>query len=136
MIRACIDTNVWISGILYSGPPADIIELAFKKKFQLVLSNFILEELQRNLIKKFEVAPSSAKKLIFRIAQIADVYEPSGNVKIVPDMHSDNLILETAMLGKSKYLVTGDRKHLLPLKCFHNIKIIEPNLFLSLIKKD
>lgn len=118
MVRACVDTNVWISGILFSGPPSEVIDLALKKRFELVLSTFILEELQRNLIKKFGVRSKAVSRLIYRIAQISDLYEPKGFFEIIREKHIDNLILETAWLGKAKYLVTGDRKHLLPLGFF------------------
>ena len=50
MIKACIDTNVWLSGIVFSGAPAEIVQLAMKKKFHVVTSDFILNEVERNLI--------------------------------------------------------------------------------------
>jgi putative PIN family toxin of toxin-antitoxin system len=130
MLKVCLDTNVWISGLAFSGTPAEIVSLAFSRKFQVVTSNLILEELNRNLVKKFGVNPKRAKHLCFRIAQIADVYEPKGAIHAISGNHADNLVLETAVLGRAKYLVTGDREHLLPLKVFRNIKIIEPTALL------
>ena len=49
--------------------------------------------------------------------------------------YTDNLVLETAFLGKAKYLVTGDKEHLLPLKIFKHVKIVDPATFLMQIKK-
>lgn len=134
MLKVCLDTNVWISGIAFSGIPAEIVNLAFNRKFQIVTSIPILEELQRNLVSKFDVHPKKAKHLRFRIAQIADVYEPKGTIKVIPDDHADNLVLETALLGNAKYLVTGDKEHLLPLRRFKHTKILEPASFLLLLK--
>src|SRR5436305_488310 len=108
MLKVCIDTNVWISGIIFSGKPAEIVTLAFNKKFEVVLSKIILDEIEKNLLHKFNFSRGSTKKLINRILQIADLYEPSGSVKVIAHDHSDNLILETAVLGRAKYLVTGD----------------------------
>ena len=76
MFRACIDTNIWISGFLFRGPPSLVVDLALKKKFELVLSKFIFEEIERNLVKKFSVQAKAASALIYRIAQISDMYEP------------------------------------------------------------
>ena len=135
MLRACIDTNVWISGLVFSGPPAEIVDLALKKRFHLVLSSFILQELQRNLIQKFDVTPRATKRLIYRIAEVADVYQPQGVIRAVPNRHADNMILETAILGRAKYLVTGDRQHLLPIKIHRNVKIVEPWAFLGYVKR-
>lgn len=134
MLKACLDSNVWLSGLVFSGAPAAVIDLALKKKFQLVLSNFILDEVERNLVHKFGANPKTASKLRYRIAQIADVYETRGIINEIEAKKSDNLILETALMGNAKYLVTGDTKHLLPLKFFHNIKIITPSDFLKHIK--
>ena len=135
MLRACLDTNVWLSGTVFSGPPAAIISLAFKKKFHVVTSTVILDEFEKNLVAKFDVPERKARKLRYEISQFADLFEPSGTVKIITRKQSDNLVLETALLGKAKYLVTGDHKDLLPLKTFKNIKIIEPAAFLNLFHR-
>jgi len=37
MIRACIDTNAWIGGLLFSGPPAEVVDLALKRRFHLTI---------------------------------------------------------------------------------------------------
>ncbi|MBK7963076.1 MAG: putative toxin-antitoxin system toxin component, PIN family [Bdellovibrionales bacterium] len=83
MLKVCLDTNVWISGLAFSGIPAEIVSLAFNRKFQVVTSTLILEELNRNLVKKFDVNPKRARPLCFRIEQISDVYEPKGNIQAV-----------------------------------------------------
>lgn len=135
MLKACIDTNVWISGILFSGTPAEVVTAAFNKKFELILSQIILDELEKNLLHKFHFSRTSTKKLIHRILQVADLYEPSGSLRVIQNHIADNLVLETALLGRAKYLVTGDREHLLPLRVYRNIKIVNPAHFVSFIKK-
>ncbi len=134
MLKVCIDTNVWISGVIFSGPPADIVTAAFNRKFELIMSQVILDEIEKNLLSRFHFSLKNTRKLIRRILQIADLYEPSGSIRIVPNLHTDNLILETAMLGNSKYLVTGDKEHLLPLKMFKHVKIIEPASFHKILR--
>jgi len=136
VLKACIDTNVWLSGIIFpGGPPAEVVQLALKKKFQVVTSNFILEEIERNLLGKFHVTKRKANHLIYRIAQVSDIYNPTGAVKAIAHQNPDNMVLETAHLGRARYLVTGDRKHLLPLKSFRMVRIIEAGHFLTLLKK-
>ncbi len=131
MVRVCIDTNVWISGTQFEGAPHKVIRLALKKKFTIVTSDLILDELQRNLIQKFGYSSYKVKFLLRQIRQISDVYEPKGTVHLIKDNHDDNLVLETAWIGRAKYLVTGDKAHLLPIKVFRNIKIIDPATFLG-----
>lgn len=134
MLKVCIDTNVWLSGLVFSGAPAEIVDLALKRRFEVILSTVILNEVHHNLIKKFDVTAKAASRLRYRLAQLADLYEPRGEVRIIPGQHADNLILETAWLGRAKYLVTGDREHLIPLRRFKNTRILEPAQFLLVFK--
>lgn len=135
MLKACIDSNIWISGIIFSGKPAEVVAAAFNKKFQVILSRVILDELERNLLSKFHFGHSNTKRMIRRILQVADLYEPSGSVQVIGGNHTDNLVLETAMLGRAKYLVTGDKEHLLPLKMFKHVHIVDSGQFLNVIKR-
>lgn len=135
MLKVCIDTNIWISGIMFSGKPAEVVTAALNRKFELVLSTVIVEEIEKNLIGKFKFSRKNTQKLINRILQVADLYEPRGTVRLVANNHPDNLILETAVLGRAKFLVTGDKEHLLPLKMYKHIKIVDAASFLSYIKK-
>lgn len=48
-MKAVIDTNVFVSGVFWQGPPFKILEAWQSKKFTLVLSAEIFEEYQRIL---------------------------------------------------------------------------------------
>lgn len=116
MLKACIDTNEWLSCIIFpGGAPAEVVELTLKKKFQ--------------------INKRKANHLIYRIAQVSDIYNPTGTVKAVARQNPDDMVLETAHLGRARYLVTGDRKHLLLLKSFRMVRIIEAGHFLTLLKR-
>lgn len=130
MLKVCIDANIWISGIMFSGPAAAVVTMAFNRKFEVVLSQVILDELERNFLNKFHFSRDNTRRMINRILQVADLYEPVGTVKVIRNRHADNQVLETATLGNAEFLVTGDRKHLLPLKRFKHVKIVEPATFL------
>jgi putative PIN family toxin of toxin-antitoxin system len=57
-MRIVLDTNVFISGIFFSGPPSKILKVWGNKSFQIVLSQQILDEYQRvaeNLSSEFVV---------------------------------------------------------------------------------
>jgi len=57
--------------------------------------------------------------------------EPSESVDVIPEKLADNEILACALATEADYLVTGDKKHLLPLKSFRRISIISPNEFFN-----
>ena len=46
-MRVVLDTNVFISGIFFSGPPSRILKAWANQSFQIVLSQQILDEYQR-----------------------------------------------------------------------------------------
>ena len=60
MLKVCIDTNVWLSGLVFGGPPAEIVDLAMKKRLEVILSTSILNEIHKNLVKKFDVTTEAA----------------------------------------------------------------------------
>jgi len=135
MLKVCIDTNVWISGVIFSGKPAEVVTAALNRKFEVVLSRAILDEVERNLLRKFGFSSRNTRKLMNRILQVADLYEPSGSIKVIRDNHADNLVLETAVLGHARFLVTGDKEHLLPIRMFKHVKIVDSATFLLQLKR-
>lgn len=46
-MKIVLDTNVFISGIFFSGPPSEILKAWRDTKFQIILSKEILFEYQR-----------------------------------------------------------------------------------------
>ena len=56
-MKVILDTNVFISGIFFSGPPSQVLKAWAQQKFQIVLSRQILDEYQRvaeTLSSKFQ----------------------------------------------------------------------------------
>ena len=58
---------------------------------------------------------------------------PKRKVTIIKYKDDDNRILECALEGKAQYIISGDRKHLLPLKEYQGTKILSPADFLKLL---
>ena len=91
-----------------------------------------MTELRRIIIEKFPKARHELEiyeKLLRRYA----IWVPLGNhrVSISRDLDDDKFI-ETAVAGKCRYIVSGD-KDLLVLKKYENIKIVNPVEFISII---
>jgi uncharacterized protein len=128
--RIVIDTNVFVSAIVFGGTPRRIVELITQKHIRPVISEELLTELRRIIHTKF---PRHSPVLQSYEAQIRhySIAVPLGthtvNVCRDPD---DNKILETAYLGNCHFLVTGD-KDLLELDSYQNIQIITPTDFVA-----
>lgn len=130
--RVVLDTNILISGIGWSGSPKDVIEAFLKGEFILLISESLLNELERILnYKKFYFIPGYLKESLIRnLLKAAEIVEIKKKLDIVKEDPEDNKVLECALFGKADYIVTGD-KHLLKLCKFNNIKILTPIEFLK-----
>jgi len=133
-IKVVIDTNVYISGIIFGGTPGKVLELAKDKKIVVFTSPSILLEVADKLNKKFHWNEEKVKVTLKAISKITEVVTPKIKLKVVKEDSSDNKILECAVVANANYVVTGD-KHLLKLKRFEDIKIITPAELLKIIKK-
>jgi predicted nucleic acid-binding protein len=55
----------------------------------------------------------------------------SSHIKAISYPDEDNRVLECAVDGKAEFIVTGDTRHILPLKEYGGIKILSPSEFLK-----
>ena len=129
-LTVCLDANVYVSGLGFGGRPLEVIHKALNQDFSLVISETILSELKRNLINKIGVSSEKVERFLQDILNMATIYEPKGQLHLIKHK-SDNLILETALMGFCDVLVTGDKKHLLPLGSVGGLVIETPSIFLQ-----
>lgn len=129
-MRAVLDTNVYISGLVFGGKPRAGIEFVFSGGCRLVVSEPILNELSRKLSTKFGWRNSEIDLALRTIRDNATVVSPSEVVTDCADP-DDNRILEAAQAGAANFTVSGDKKHLLRMKSFRGIAIISVDDFLT-----
>lgn len=131
-MRVVLDTNIYLSGLLFpEGFPAKILQLARARKIRVYCSKFIIDELKKNLIVKFNYSEVVAEKFIEEILKFVRIVRPQVKIQIVKEKDDDNRILEAACVVKADYLVSGDKKHILPLKKFRGVRIISAREFIS-----
>ncbi|MFZ5761132.1 MAG: putative toxin-antitoxin system toxin component, PIN family [Thermodesulfobacteriota bacterium] len=130
-MKIVLDTNVFISGIFFSGPPMQILQAWKAKKVRIVLSREILDEYRRvgqELAKKFPSVDITPILELFTIhAEFVDTAGISVTVSEDPD---DNMFIECAMASQCKLIVSGDR-HLLNVSGFHDISVLKPREFVD-----
>ena len=93
----------------------------------------ILKVFQYPKIKK-NLKPQDYQALNFLLKEEIKLIIPKKRITLCKDLE-DNMYLECALEGKAGFLITGDKKHLLPLKKFRQTKIVSPNEFLKYLKK-
>ena len=131
--KVVIDTNVFISGLIFTGKPSEVLELFIKGEIEVYISPFILKELERILRKKFEWNEKQLQKILDKIKKKAVIVQAETKISIIKAKEDDNRILECGVDGKVQYIISGDKRHILPLKNFRGIKILSPSEFLGLL---
>ncbi len=129
-MRVVPDTNVLVSGIVFGGPPGEIMALAAARQLQLILSAPLITELRRVLREKFEFGDDALYLAETLVRRAGIVVEPDRTLMLIVEDPEDNRVLEAAAEGKADAIVSGDR-HLLTLQVFEGIPIMSPRQFLD-----
>jgi len=131
--KVVIDTNVFVSGLSFKGKPREVLDLMWRGDIETCTSSFILKELEETLKKDFSWDRDQIKHTIEKIKAKTFLVQPKNKVSVIKENDDDNRILECAIEGRVQFLISGDRKHLLPLKEYQGIKIVSPAEFLKLL---
>lgn len=134
MIKVVLDSNIYISGILFSGNPRLILDLAINGRIDVCISPEIVTELQAVLSrKKFNFSPAIIQALLHEIESLATLVVPSKKYHGVVRDIDDTIIIDCAMESGASYIITGDND-LLSLKEFKGITILSPVEFLEVFE--
>jgi len=143
MIRAVLDTNVLASAVgsfyIPNSIPAALLHAAILRRFQLITSAVILEELHRTLQKPYFQNRLSAQdieeieRIITLWARRIPIIVPVQGVAPHPE---DDPILATAASARVDYLVTGDGRLRKKVPSFSGIPLISPAEFLEILSRE
>ncbi|MDA0577189.1 MAG: putative toxin-antitoxin system toxin component, PIN family [Verrucomicrobia bacterium] len=124
--RIVLDSNVIISGFLFGGRPARLLEHAMTGSVQCFTSLPILDEVREVLQRaKFGLSSDQALSLIEELHDLCEVVTPKERVRAVPADADDNAVLECALAANAGLVVSGD-SHLLDLREWRRIRIVSP----------
>jgi len=133
-VRIVIDTNVWVSGLLWQGGPWELLCLAEEGRVTLCTTPEILAELAEVLtyerlqqrLDQLGLTPAEMVAYAMNLAAVFEVMEGDSIVAADPD---DDVFLRCAEVADAAYVVSGDR-HLLDLNTYANIPIVTVRDFL------
>jgi len=130
-VRIILDTNVFVSGVFFSGPPYQNLKAWRNGVLTQVILEEIFEEYQRvgNMLgKQFPMV--DLQPILDLVRTRAQIYPVKCLPESLADDPDDDKFLACALACKSKIIVSGD-KHLLKVNGFHEIKIIRPREFVD-----
>ena len=130
-MRIIVDTNVFVSGVFFSGPPFMILEAWRHGRTSLIISPDILDEYRRigeKLAIQFPgVDLEPWIELLMLKASLVDAPPLAEKGCDDPD---DDKFLACAVASKTRLICSGD-KHLLDASGYHGITVMKPRTFVD-----
>jgi uncharacterized protein len=124
-VRIALDSSVLIAAhISRAGVCAELLEDVLLHH-ELVISGFILEELGRKLVEKFNFPRRDVDQVVAFLRRVSIVVEPAD---LPPDLcrdPNDLPVLGTAVAGACALLISVDRD-ILDMQTIQTIPIIRP----------
>jgi uncharacterized protein len=126
-VKVVLDSNVLLAGFTSRGLCEAVVVVCLNSH-ELILSRYILDELQRHLKGRFKMPAPQADQIVRFLSQQAKLVGPLiVEVEDCPDK-DDLPILGTALAAGADCLVTGDQG-LLKLQAVQGIAILSPRSF-------
>lgn len=118
-----------VSAFIAGGPPRHVLEAARDGAVELVLPEIALEEMARTLLGELG---ASREELVAYVGVLAGIAKtaPSPFASPITGNSADDAILACAVTRGAEVLVTGDKRHLLPLETHQGVRILTPQALL------
>jgi len=118
------DTNILFSAIGWQGKPYKCVELARSGAIEGVTCRELLDELAEKLQTKLGFDPQQALDAVADSLTFLRVVTIAGQLRVIAADPDDDKVLDCAITANATHIVTGDRRHLLPMVRYQGIPIL------------
>ena len=125
------DTNILLSSIGWGGKPARCLEFARQGSVEGLTCTEILQELEEKLSIKLNFSPAQIAGTLEYLRGFLQMVTLTNTLTGATTDPDDDRVIECAVVGSATHIVTGDRRHLLPLGNYRNIQIVTAANFLA-----
>lgn len=131
--QALCDTNVLVSAFIAGGPPSRVIEAAIDGRIDLVLADPVIDELERVLALKLGFEPERLRDVTSLLTNISvgRVGPPAQPVEAITGDPDDDVVLACGLSAGIDVIVSGDRRHMLPVREHRGIRVVSPQALLA-----
>jgi predicted nucleic acid-binding protein len=120
--------------VIADGPPSRVIEEAVAGRVELVLVDLVLDELARVLATKLGFDPDRVRDVeAFLLERASKRLAASTDAPALSGDPADDAILAAASSAQVDAIVTGDKRHLLPLGEHAGVRLLAPQALLATI---
>lgn len=135
-MKVVFDTNVVASASFWRGVPFDCLAAWAQGRCEAVVSPTLLAEYHETAEElALEYPKRPFANWADALTESATLIFPSERARGATPDPDDEMILECALAAEADYIVSGDKKHLLPLRRFRGIPIVSPADFLRRLPK-
>lgn len=129
-IRAVLDTNVVVSGLLWHGAPHALLDRVRDGTLTFISSPALLAELVEVIARPQFAAilarsNTSRERSLAEVRELTEVIEPPPLAEPVCRDPDDDAVLALGIAANADFIVSGD-KDLLHLENFQGIAIVNP----------
>lgn len=150
-LRAVLDTNVFVSGLLgVNSPPRQIVDAWLEGRFALVTSLYMVEELAHvltypRIVKRIRLDESEVDAILAALLSQAEMApgelelpgvtrDPKESLRFPSKNRKDDAVVTCAIEGEADYIVSGDQDLLVP-ETYEDVKIVTPRQFVDLLER-
>ncbi len=130
-MRIVLDTNVLMSGVFFSGPPAQILSAWADGHLDLLATVDILGEYRRVAARLSKKYPSvDGEQVIDLVIRESRIVEPAPVASDACEDEDDVKFLACAISGRAACVVSGDRA-LLRASGHEGVEVVKPRDFVT-----
>ena len=135
-MKVVFDTNIVASACFWRGKPFDCLVAWAEGKCDAVVSPAVLAEYHETFEElRLDYPDRKPAEWAEALAESALLFFPSERATRATPDPDDEMILECALAAEADYIVTGDKKHLLPLGEFRGAQIVTAPEFLRIVAR-
>ena len=101
-----------------------------------VTSEPLLDELTAALRTRLNFSDEQLLETCQYLLTFLRLVHVEGSVSGICADPKDDMVLESALAAKATHIVSGDRRHLLPLREFRGIQIVTPAEFIDVLERE
>jgi putative PIN family toxin of toxin-antitoxin system len=129
-VRVVLDIGILVAALVFPGGRGEAaLQRIIEEQDELVLSKPILDEALGTLAGKFLRNAEELSRVAVFMSTIAVFVSPRRRLRVVKD-EPDNRVLECALTGRTRAIVTGDHA-LLALHDFRGVRLLSLREYLD-----
>jgi uncharacterized protein len=132
-VRVVLDTNVYVSGLLWTGLPHTLLAVAETGPLVLVTSPAILEEVREVLARakfaaRMRTLNTSVDELMESLLSLVQIMQEPKVTRVVLRDPDDDKFVACALAARVRWILSGD-DHLLRIGRYKNMRMVTPQQF-------